>query len=72
MDYKHYTFTADVSEDASEEEISKAMDEIKAKAEEMAKAREEGEDFEALCEEYNGTEAASESDSRAQQTTVVL
>ena len=66
VDYKHYTFTADVSEDASEEEISKAMDEIKAKAEEMAKAREEGEDFEALCEEYNGTEAASEDDANAE------
>ena len=66
MDYKHYTFTADVSEDASEEEISKAMDEIKAKAEEMAKAREEGEDFEALCEEYNGTEVVSEDDANAE------
>lgn len=53
VDYKHYTFTADVKADSDEEEISKAMEEIKTQAEEMAKAREAGEDFNALCEEYD-------------------
>lgn len=48
-DYRSFIFTADTEADATEEEINAAMDEIRAKAESMMKARQDGEDFEALC-----------------------
>lgn len=48
-DYRSFMFTAQLSEDASEDEINKAMDEAGAKAEAMKKARQEGGDFEKLC-----------------------
>lgn len=56
VDYRSFTFTADLAEDASEEEISTAMDELKAQADAMMKARQEGRDFEELCIE-NASEA---------------
>lgn len=56
VDYRSFTFTADLTEDASEEEISAAMDELKAKADAMMKARQAGKDFEELCIE-NASEA---------------
>lgn len=49
VNYRSFTFTADVGEDASEEDINKAMDELKVKAEAFMAAREGGSDFEELC-----------------------
>lgn len=49
VDYRSFTFTADLAEDASEEDISATMDELKTKADSMMKARQNGTDFEELC-----------------------
>lgn len=49
VDYRSFTFTADVSAEATEDEINAAMDEIGDKAEAMMKARQDGGDFEELC-----------------------
>lgn len=57
VDYRSFTFTADLAEDATEEEISAAMDELEEKANAMMQARKEGGDFEALCLE-NASEDA--------------
>ena len=57
VDYRSFTFTADVSAEATEEEINAAMDEIGAKAEEMMQARMDGSDFEELCIENSSDEA---------------
>lgn len=51
VDYRSFTFTADVAEDAAEEEISTAMDELEEKANAMMQARQDGSDFEELCVE---------------------
>ncbi len=59
VDYRSFNFTTELAEDASEEEISAAMDELKEKAEAMMKARKDGEDFEALCLE-NASENTKE------------
>lgn len=48
VDYRSFAFSADVAEDASEEDITKAMEDVKAKAEEFMSAREGGADFEEL------------------------
>lgn len=67
--YGLYTFSADVTDESTEEEIAAAMEEMKAKAEEMKAARLAGEDFQALCDKYDaenqeasGEEAADEED----------
>lgn len=52
VDYRIFTFTAEVSADASEDDISAIMAELKIKAETMKAQREAGEDFEALCTQY--------------------
>lgn len=57
VDYRSYTFTTDLEEDASEEEIAEAMEKIKADAEEMAKSRKEGTDFNELCLSYASEES---------------
>lgn len=57
VDYRSFTFTADLDAEADEDAVSKAMDELKAKAEAMMKARQDGGDFEALCLE-NASEDA--------------
>lgn len=57
VDYRSFFFKADLAEDASEEEISAAMEELEKKADAMADKRREGEDFEKLC-----LENASEED----------
>lgn len=49
VDYRSFTFAADVAEDASEEEIDRAMLDIKKKAEAMMEARQGGADFKELC-----------------------
>lgn len=49
VDYRSFAFTADISEEASEEEITKEMTKLKEKADAFAAARESGSDFEALC-----------------------
>lgn len=49
VDYRSYTFTTDLEADASEEAVTEAMEKIKADAEEMAKSRKEGTDFNELC-----------------------
>lgn len=57
VDYRSFTFKADVAEDSTKEEIDRAMLDIKKKAEDMMEAREEGADFKALS-----LENASEDD----------
>lgn len=57
VDYRSFTFTADLDAEADEDAVNKAMDELKAKAEAMMKARRDGEDFETLCLE-NASEDA--------------
>lgn len=49
VDYRSYTFTTDLEADTSEEAVTEAMEKIKADAEEMAKSRKEGTDFNELC-----------------------
>lgn len=57
VDYRSYTFTTDLEEDASEEAAAEAMEKIKADAEEMAKSRKEGTDFNELCLSYASEES---------------
>ncbi|MGN0377646.1 MAG: hypothetical protein ACI4ED_08425 [Suilimivivens sp.] len=57
VDYRSFVFTADVAEDASEDDINKAMSELKEKADAFKDARVSGSDFEELC-----VENASEDD----------
>ena len=52
VDYRSFTFTADVEADASEEDITAAMADIKTKADAFMAARQGGEEFDALCAEY--------------------
>ncbi len=52
VDYRTFTFTADLDAEASDEDKAAAMKELKAKAEEMKERRLAGEDFETLCAEY--------------------
>lgn len=49
VDFRSFNFNTEIAEDASEEDIKKAMDELKVKADAMMEARKGGEDFEALC-----------------------
>lgn len=49
VDYHSFTFEAETEEGASEEDIKKAMEDIRKKADAMKKAREEGEGFKELC-----------------------
>lgn len=52
VDYRSFTFTANLAEGASEEETQQAVQEIREKAEEMEKRLRAGEDFNTLCAEY--------------------
>lgn len=52
VDYHIFTFTADIAEEATDEEITQAMADIKEKADEMLTKALAGDDFKALCEEY--------------------
>ena len=49
VDYRSFAFNADLAEDASEEEVTKAMEEVTAKAEAMKAELEAGAVFEELC-----------------------
>lgn len=49
VDYRSFIFTAELEADADEDAINAAMTELKKKADDMMKARQDGEDFEALC-----------------------
>ena len=55
VDYRSFAFDAAVTAESTEEEITAAMAEAKAKAEAFMVARQEGGDFETLCVE-NATE----------------
>lgn len=55
VDYRSFIFTADVAEGAAEEDIAKAMEAAKDKADAMMAARQGGKDFKELCLE-NATE----------------
>lgn len=56
VDYRSFIFDAEAAEDASEEEINKAMTDAKNKAEAMMEARQGGADFKALCAENTSEE----------------
>lgn len=49
VDYRSFTFTAELADDATEDEISSAMDELEEKANSMMQARQDGGDFEEIC-----------------------
>lgn len=49
VDYRSFAFTADLAEDAAEEEVTKAMEELSLKAEAMKTELEAGAVFEDLC-----------------------
>lgn len=57
VDYRSFVFTADIPEDASEEDIAKAMTDIKEKADAFKEARINGSDFEQLCIDNASDEA---------------
>lgn len=52
VDYRSFAFNADLAEDASEEDINKAMEELEKQADAFMKSRKAGEDFEELCIKY--------------------
>lgn len=56
VDYRSFAVTAETEEEATEEEISKAMEAAKEKAEAFMAKREEGSEFEELCIEYASDE----------------
>lgn len=49
VDYHSFTFEAETEEEASEEDVKKAMEDSRKKADAMKKAREEGAEFKELC-----------------------
>lgn len=49
VDYRSFALKAEIAEEATEEDIAVAMTEAKNKADAMMAARQEGEDFKALC-----------------------
>lgn len=49
VDYRSFVFRSDLAEDASDEDIEKAMKELKEKADTFVNAREDGTDFKKLC-----------------------
>lgn len=49
VDYRSFVFRADLADDASDEDIEKAMKELKEKADAFVSAREDGTDFRELC-----------------------
>ncbi|MGL5435141.1 MAG: hypothetical protein ACRDBO_07040 [Lachnospiraceae bacterium] len=53
VSYRIYAFDAELAEGATEEQIAEAMQQNKAKAEEMKTRREAGADFRELCLEYS-------------------
>lgn len=59
VDFRSFAFNAELAEDASEEDISKAMEELEKQADAFAEARKAGEDFEELCIE-NASEEEKE------------
>lgn len=67
VDYRSFTFTAELGEEPDDEEISKAMEELKQKAEAMLAEREEGGDFEELCVSYaSGEQKANYEDAESE------
>ena len=52
IDYRLYSMPADVEDDATDEEKEAAMDEVEARANEMADRFKAGEDWRELCYEY--------------------
>lgn len=69
IDYRSFTFSATIGEDAGEEEKTAAMEVVKASAEEMQAKREAGEDFEALCVQYaTGDNKAAYEDAETEQS----
>lgn len=59
VDYRSFTFRADVAEDAGEEERKAAMDAARDRAEEMQSRLASGEDFRELCLAYASEEEKS-------------
>lgn len=51
VDYRSFVFSAELSEEATEEEVTSAMAELKEKADAFKAARKGGDEFEALCME---------------------
>ena len=49
VDYRYFAFSAELSEDAAEKEITTAMNDLKKKADSFLKARKSDTDFEELC-----------------------
>lgn len=60
VDYRSFVFNAEIAEDASEEDISKAMSEVEEKANAFMEARKSGSDFEELCIQNASEEAKAD------------
>lgn len=60
VDCRSFIFTADIEEEASDEDIAKAMDEIEKKANAFMEARKNGSDFEELCIENASEDAKAD------------
>lgn len=60
VDYRSFVFTAEIGEDASEEDIAKVMSEIEEKADAFVQARQNGSDFEELCIQNASDEAKAD------------
>lgn len=52
VNYRSFTFQAELAEEPTEAEIAAAMEDLSARAEAMVAARKTGQDFNALCREY--------------------
>lgn len=52
VDFRSFAFTADLAEDASEEDINKTMEELEKQADAFMEERKAGKDFEELCIKY--------------------
>lgn len=60
VDYRSFYFDAGLEEDADEDTVNKAMEELQKKAQAMLDRRKAGEDFEALCIENASEEAKAD------------
>ena len=60
VDYRSFTFMSEADADATDEEISKAMDDLEKKADAMMQARLNGGDFEELCIENASEDAKAD------------
>ena len=72
IDYRLYSIPASVEDDATEEEITAAVDEVEERANEMADRFEAGEDWRELCYEYANDNVKESYDPEAETDPTVI